>query len=240
MIKLICYVKRRPEMSREAFHDHWLNSHGPLIRDTPELAQHIVRYEQNHRTDSDSRRDGDEIGYAGATIQWFESMDSFGNFLREPAYKELIAPDEARFLDQGAFALIFSGEANVILPPATPAPSTGVKLLCLIPRSPERTAESFHAHWRDVHGAIFRDTPELSRHILGYLQHPRLESDYRRKSGPQYDGLTEQWFESEAAFWSFIREPAYREKVVPDEATLLLRKQVAFMLCRPADVIIGD
>ena len=68
MIELICCVRRRSEMSREDFHDHWLNRHGPLIRDTPELARHITRYEQNHRTDSDYARDGDSLGFDGTTV----------------------------------------------------------------------------------------------------------------------------------------------------------------------------
>ncbi len=239
MIKLICYVRRRSQMSRGDFHEYWLDRHGPLIRNTPELARHIIRYEQNHRTESDYARDGDAPTYDGATVQWFDSMDAFGDFFRDPAYADLIAPDEARFLDRSGFALLFAGQENVVIPPSDSV-GAGVKLLCLIPRSPARSIDSFQAHWRDIHGPIFRDTPELSRHILGYLQHPRLASDYGRKSGPQYDGLTEQWFESEEGFWNFVREPRYREKVVPDEETLLIRKQVAFILCRPANVIIGD
>ena len=32
-------------------------------------------------------------------VQWFHSIDDFVGFMGEPAYRELIAPDERRFLD---------------------------------------------------------------------------------------------------------------------------------------------
>ena len=46
MIKLVCFLKRKDGLTREEFYDHWENRHGPLIAGTPELARHIVRYEQ--------------------------------------------------------------------------------------------------------------------------------------------------------------------------------------------------
>ena len=53
MIKLVCFFRRKPGMGVDDFHAHWLESHGPLIANTPELAQHLVRYEQNHRLAED-------------------------------------------------------------------------------------------------------------------------------------------------------------------------------------------
>ena len=49
MVKLVCFLKRREGMTLEEFYEHWEGSHGPLIRSTPELARHIVRYEQHRR-----------------------------------------------------------------------------------------------------------------------------------------------------------------------------------------------
>jgi len=239
MIELICYVKRKPGMDRDAFHDHWLSRHGPLVRDTPELSKHLLRYEQNHRTDRDSERDRGNAGHDGVTIQWFESMAAFTAFCSEPAYGEVIAPDEERFLDRSAFHLLIAAEPKVQMPVREQRTAGGVKLLCLIPRATTRSVESFHRHWAGPHAAIFRDSAGLSRHILGYRQYPRLEADYARKGGPQFDGMTEQFFESEDAFWEFAQEPDYRDKVAVDEDTLLIRKGLNFLLTREADIIIG-
>ncbi len=57
MIKPICFLKRKPGMGGGDFRDHWLNDYGPLVRSSPDLARHIVRYEQNHRLDADYERE---------------------------------------------------------------------------------------------------------------------------------------------------------------------------------------
>ena len=49
MVKLVAFLKRREGMTRDEFYEHWEGTHGPLIRSTPELARHIVRYEQHRR-----------------------------------------------------------------------------------------------------------------------------------------------------------------------------------------------
>ena len=238
MIELICFVKRKPGMGREAFHEHWLEHHGPLIRDTPELARYIVRYEQNHRLVEDYERESGG-GFDGATLQWFRSMGDFVAFCREDAYRELIAPDEASFLDRSAFGLIFAGEPEVMLPPPDAPDAVGLKLLCLLRRIESRSSEDFHEHWRSIHGPIVRDTPELARHLLGYRQHHRLASDYARESGGGYDGMAEVGLRDMESFQSFVAEPAYAEKLMSDEEGLLDRDDMHYLLSAPADLIIG-
>jgi hypothetical protein len=106
MIKLVAFLKRKPGLSREDFYSHWFDVHGPLIASTPELARHIVRYEQlplEHGTD----------GYDGVTIQWMTSAASFEAFVAEPTYLELIYPDEERFLDRDALVWMVSAEPRV-------------------------------------------------------------------------------------------------------------------------------
>ena len=114
MIKLICFLTRKPGMEREAFHDHWLHSHGPLIQSLPEFTRHLIRYEQNHRLDADyERQDGG--GYDGATVQWFEHARDFFAFAREPSYGETIAVDEARFLDPSKLLFILSELGHTVI-----------------------------------------------------------------------------------------------------------------------------
>ena len=99
MIKLICFLKRKPGMSVGDFRDHWLNDHGPLVRSSPGLARHIVRYEQNHRLDADYERESGG-GFDGVTVQWFRELEDFYAFAAEPGYRESISVDEERFLDR--------------------------------------------------------------------------------------------------------------------------------------------
>ncbi len=236
MIKLCCFVKRKPGMDRDAFHSHWLESHGPLIRDTPELADPLLRYEQNHRLDADYERDPD--GFDGVTMQWFASFEDFTAFVASDAYRDVLSHDEASFLDRANLALIFAGPANrVIVDPAARA-AAGTKLLCLLTRQPKLSAEAFHAHWRSPHGELFRDTETLARHIAAYEQHPRSAHDYGRAGGG--DGLAEQWYRDLDAFAAFVREPAQAELIRPDEDRFIDRAAIRYVLTGPADVIIDD
>ena len=113
MVKLFALIRRREAMSFDDFVDHWRGSHGPLIRDTPELARHIVRYEQHprHRPDALSGSEGID----GVAVQWFNSIDDFVGFISEPAYTELIAPDEQRFIDTASIEFVITDDANVVI-----------------------------------------------------------------------------------------------------------------------------
>jgi len=111
MIKLVVFLKRKDGMSREEFYDHWENHHAPLIANTPELARHIIRYEQLRRT-TDAPWMGTE-DYDGITMQWMESSASFEAFIAEPTYTELIAPDEQRFLDTSALVWMITEEPKL-------------------------------------------------------------------------------------------------------------------------------
>lgn len=113
MVKLFALLRRRPGMDPQEFRDHWRDVHGPLIRDTPELARHIVRYEQHprHRPDALSGTEGVD----GVAVQWFRSIDDFVAFISEPGYRELIAPDEKRFLDVDSIEFVITEEPNVVI-----------------------------------------------------------------------------------------------------------------------------
>ncbi len=53
LTKLVCGVRKKPGMDRDAFHTYWWEVHGPLNRDTPAVRKYFIRYEQNHRLESD-------------------------------------------------------------------------------------------------------------------------------------------------------------------------------------------
>ena len=113
MVKLVCFLKRREGMSLEEFYAHWEGTHGPLIRSTPELARHILRYEQ-HRRIPEPAWCGTP-GYDGITIQWLESVEEFLAFCAEPKYAELIEPDEKRFLDRDNLVWMITEEPLVTM-----------------------------------------------------------------------------------------------------------------------------
>jgi hypothetical protein len=118
MIKLVAMLKRKPGTTHEEFLDHWLNRHAPLIAGTPEIARHIVRYEQLPVTSAADWMAS--AGVDGVTVQWMTGPEAFEAFISEPKYAELIEPDEARFLDRDSLVWMISDEPIVAIDgPAT-------------------------------------------------------------------------------------------------------------------------
>jgi uncharacterized protein (TIGR02118 family) len=109
MVKLICFVRRKPGMDAGEFHRYWREVHGPLIAST-KSGKHVLRYEQNHRV----REHWDQRGYDGVTEQWFASADGFFASLQEDDYK-LIEDDVAKFIDVDSLEWIITESPEVII-----------------------------------------------------------------------------------------------------------------------------
>jgi len=104
MVVLVALLPRKPGMSKEDFHRHWRERHGPLVVET--LGKHLLGYEQYHRL-PDGMGSGDE--WDGIAIQRYESEEAFMAFLNDPAYAEKIAPDEQQFMDHGKVVWFIAG-----------------------------------------------------------------------------------------------------------------------------------
>ena len=113
MVQLFAFLTRRSGTSHEEFVDHWLNVHGPLIATTPELAQHIVRYEQHPRAEAGVMSGTEHCD--GVTVQFYERMDDLWAFTAESAYSELVAPDEADLLDLQRLVWVVTSEPTVVI-----------------------------------------------------------------------------------------------------------------------------
>ena len=111
MVKLICFLKRKPGMTTEEFHTYWREKHGPLVAST-KSGRHALRYEQNHRATGLP----DALGAAdfdGVTIQWFASVEDFEASLREDDYGT-IAADLGKFLDVDNIVFLLTDDAEVV------------------------------------------------------------------------------------------------------------------------------
>jgi hypothetical protein len=113
MCKVHTMLQRKPDMAVEDFHRYWREVHGPLFRDTPAIARHVVRYEQNHRTDDDYRRP-DAPG-DGVAIQWFREPGEFLAMATDPAFPDTIGADNPRFLDMDGLSWVLTGNEEVII-----------------------------------------------------------------------------------------------------------------------------
>ncbi len=113
MLRMTVFVRRAEGLTHEEFLHHWRTVHGPLIAGTPGLAQHIVRYEQHALAETPDW--AGTPGYDGMAVQWFETFDGFLGFLQDPAYAELIAPDEDRLLQKDKVLWMFTEDPVVVI-----------------------------------------------------------------------------------------------------------------------------
>ena len=113
MVKLLCFLKRKEGLTSEEFHRHWRETHGPLIASRPNLARHIIRYEQHRRLTGGSVVGSP--GYDGVAVQWFNSLDDFMAFVSEPEYSEHIYPDEEKFLDRAGLVWMMAEEPTLVI-----------------------------------------------------------------------------------------------------------------------------
>ena len=111
-----------------------------------------------------------------------------------------------------------------------------VKLTVLVKRAPGMDVAEFHERWR-AHGRMIADEPAFRKYIRRYEQHHRVPPDYR--NGDTYDGMAMQWFDSYADFLAMLADPAYAEKMAPDEATLLDMEKLVIIFTDEAEVFIG-
>lgn len=114
MISLHAYLVRKPGLTHAEFRRYWHDQHGPLIRDTPELARRLLRYEQHPRLDGQATVGPGGVDYDGVAIQSFASWDDFLAFIDGPA-AEAMRADEANFLDHDQLTVVFTDDPVVVV-----------------------------------------------------------------------------------------------------------------------------
>lgn len=112
LTKLVCGVRKKPDMDRDAFHTYWWEVHGPLNRDTPAVRRYFLRYEQNHRLHEDYERT--DVTLEGVTCEWFPNTRVFFAMATDPESRDIIRTDEKNFLDVDHLTWILTDAEEVV------------------------------------------------------------------------------------------------------------------------------
>jgi uncharacterized protein (TIGR02118 family) len=99
VVKFICFLKRRADMSSEDFHRYWREHHGPLFLSSRPAQRYALRYEQNHAIPESSAVTPDD--YDGMSIMWFRSVEDFQAMFADPEFAPVLE-DGNEFLDAAA------------------------------------------------------------------------------------------------------------------------------------------
>jgi uncharacterized protein (TIGR02118 family) len=121
MLKLTFCLIRLPQLSREAFQDYWINTHGPLVASVAQTLQ-IRRYVQLHSYPVEASATlaagrGAPAGYDGVAELWFDSLDAVianGERPDARAAGALLLEDERRFIDLSKSPLWWGEEKPIV------------------------------------------------------------------------------------------------------------------------------
>jgi len=112
MVRLICMLKRRPDMSVDEFHRYWRENHGPLVMST-KSGSYVRRYVQLH-VSHPVVPGNDEPAFDGVTEQWFDSIEDYLASIAEPDYRR-IAEDLPKFLDLERIAFVVVNDEGEVV-----------------------------------------------------------------------------------------------------------------------------
>lgn len=111
MVELVALLSRKPGMSKEDFHRHWREVHGPLV--VEKLGKYLQGYEQRHRLAEDDWHDEQ---FDGVAIQRYESKEAFDAFMADPAFTEFVVPDQEAFIDMSKVVWFLTEPAESFVP----------------------------------------------------------------------------------------------------------------------------
>lgn len=121
MIKMTYCLRRQPHLTREAFQDYWLNTHGPLVRGHAAVLN-IRRYVQVHTSaepinDALQKGRGSPEPFDGIAELWFDSvaaMTAPGDTPEGKAALRAVREDEATFIDSARSPVWIGAEHTLV------------------------------------------------------------------------------------------------------------------------------
>lgn len=128
MIKLVFTLRRRPDLTRAQFQQHWFERHGPLVRSHAERLR-IRRYVQTHAVTHEvnsslgTSRGSASDYYDGVAELWWDDIETmveaFSTDAGRAAGHELLE-DERRFVDLPNSPLWLGVEHELVGAPSLP------------------------------------------------------------------------------------------------------------------------
>lgn len=188
-VKLFGLLKRRPDLSLEAFSRHWRTTHA---REAMKLSGFFERYVQNHAAAESV------AGFArpcdGVPELWFKRIADALAMGQSPEYMTGAYIDEPNFMDGRSLGLVVR-EMQISPGPPLPLPAGAVKLLVFWRRRRDSDETLFREAFVAQTRPFVLPQGRYVRFIRGLaLPHPAMGSE------PLFDATEELWWLSRAEF----------------------------------------
>ncbi|MCH8260827.1 MAG: EthD domain-containing protein [Planctomycetes bacterium] len=213
MIRLVFALRKKPELTREAFQDYWLNQHAPLVASFATDLD-VLRYVQTHTLNdaanqaAQEARGNMEPEYDGVAELWWSSEAALTDTLQTDAARKAgsaLLEDEKKFIDLPNSPLWFAYE----YPQINPSPedviakvkSNVVRVFFPLRHQTRLSEEDARHYWLTHHGPIVRSYGEATG-TLCYRQVHRANSPLdeaiqsaRGTKAESYLGHAEAWID---------------------------------------------
>ena len=201
MVRLLYCLRRRPELSLEEFHEHWLDHHvesyGRPIR---AIRRYVLYAGLDRQPPAPSGRDP----YDGVASVWFDDVAALAATM--DGALPAAAVDERRFIDHDRSRAVLA-EDVVLVEPEAPAP---VVLFECLARAAGVGREEFGREWRERGERVAREA-HAAGILQGYVQsHVRdggaatRQFDRLGRQSESWDGIGALYFDSALLARSFL------------------------------------
>ena len=219
MLKQVTIFKKRPDLSKDAFEEHWRTRHAEVVCELPGL----LRYVQNHMAAA-----GD--GVDGIAEVWFDDIHAMRANAGHPAL-DAIRADERNFIDVDTMDSVIVEPATVI-----DGDAVGAKLIVLVKRNPEVEPERFHRAWRDEVGGAMAALADEPNAPTRYEQDHTRARAYRQGREPAFDGTASLWFADRDGAGKFFASPGFAT-VAGVERGLMHASEIQAVMVDPVTIL---
>jgi hypothetical protein len=214
--RIIFPLRRQAHLDRVAFHDYWLNHHGPLVKSHARTLG-IVRYQQVH-TLQDTRPTKIE-SFDGVAEIWVDRAFAMGTPDQQRQAGLELLQDEGTFIDH-IRSPIWVAEEDVLLD----GPQEGVRLTALLKRKVGTTRQQFRTHWHDIHGPWALRRPDVWGFTRYVQNHAPLDAESHplavmRGAPEPFDGVSEIYRKASTAPADVVDR--MRAEILKDELNFL-------------------
>jgi uncharacterized protein (TIGR02118 family) len=107
-VKAVELLARRPDLTVEAFQQHWRQVHAPLAAKVPGVRRYVIS-----ATRASAYAAGRSPAWDGAALMWFDAPEALGTAARSPEYRALVE-DRAGFLAPGSPPFLLTREHVIV------------------------------------------------------------------------------------------------------------------------------
>jgi hypothetical protein len=240
IVTFIELVVPHPTMSPRAFHLYWQNHHSMHVMNVTPFSQYMRKYTTAHCTPAAQAVLPDHYRkdhpFAGAAQVWLSALAEVPDWLGHPLYPDLIAPDEARFIDVAGSVEVALTKQEVLIAPSPDFPeATGVKIMLVARKPDDRDYDAFHAAASDL-GKAIAACPTLRGMVRKLVVSHKLDEPLPDFPQADIDAVFELWFDDAPNATAFFAHPEYLGSVLPAERDHLAAREM-LALCTRVQVI---